>query len=106
MQSPPARALADYLLKDHKPYLRSGTLCGLDQPGAPGRGKGDGHASPVGASMRSGRALARTSSVAPDDERWRMASLVDRNSFWSSRGARRFQEHSTLPDRFNLYENC
>jgi len=33
MQSPPARARAESLLKDHNPWLRSGKPCGLDQPG-------------------------------------------------------------------------
>jgi hypothetical protein len=34
--------------------------------------------SPAGASMRSGRASARTSGVTPDDRRWQMSSLTDR----------------------------
>ena len=68
-----------------------------------GIGKSDGHASPAGASMRSGRASARST---PGNGRCRIASLADRNSFRSSREARCSQEHSTLPDRFNLCENC
>jgi len=56
-----------------KPWLRSGKPCGLDQPGAPGTGKGEGHASPAGASTRSGRALARTSESRPT--MGRMSSL-------------------------------
>ena len=86
-----------------KPWLRSGKPCGLDQPGAPGTGKGEGHASPAGASTRSGRTLARTTS---DDGRCQIASLVDRRSFWSSHRAHCSQEYSALPDGFNLCENC
>jgi hypothetical protein len=32
--------IAEYLFKDHKPYLRSGKPCGLDQPGAPRQREG------------------------------------------------------------------
>ena len=32
MQSPPARARAESLLKNRNPWLRSGKHCGLDQP--------------------------------------------------------------------------
>jgi hypothetical protein len=39
--------------------LKSGKPCGLDQPGVPGMGKSDGHASPAGASTRSGRACGK-----------------------------------------------
>jgi len=41
----------------------------------PAYGKDNRSASPAGASMRSGRALARTRGVTPDDGRWRMSSL-------------------------------
>ena len=56
-RSQPARARAESFLKDHKPWLRSGTPCGLDQPGTPGIGKGGGYASPAGASCAQGRLM-------------------------------------------------
>jgi len=66
-------------------------------------GKDNRYASPAGASMRSGRALARTNGVTPDDGRRRIASPVDRNSFRSPCGER--ERDCACPRRFNLYEN-
>jgi|GEM_PF-4504853 len=62
------------------------------------------HASPTGASMRSGRALARTSGVTPDDGRCRMSSLTDRRACRSPRRER--DGDCGRPRRFNLYEKC
>ena len=85
-----------------KPWLRSGKPCGLDQPGAPGTGKGEGHASPAGASTRSGRALARTSESRStmDDGAW---LLSDRHARRSPHWER--ARNCACPRRFNLYEN-
>jgi hypothetical protein len=60
----------------------------------------DGIASPAGASMRSGRALARTAVVRGGSTSMRTAI------FRSPRGACNSQECSTLSIRFNLGENC
>ena len=148
MQSPPARAMTDYVLKDHKPSVRQdeARLRGLYRiffkdhtPAAIGmqsplrlleckarlrgrescallqeerrrlrcarlrRAPRQRRSSPAGASTRSGRASAR---IMPDDGRWRITSLVDRNSFRSPCRARNPQERSTLSNWFNRCENC
>jgi hypothetical protein len=54
--------------------------------------------------MRSGRALARTSGVTPDNGRCRMSSLTDRRACRVA--AQERDGDCGRPRRFNLYEKC
>jgi len=101
-RSPHARAGADYFFKDHKPWLRSGKPCGLDYPGAPGIGKGDGHAAPQGLlRAQGGLSPARAESCPKTDDGG--CRLSDRDArqlpHWE------YESDCTCPRRFNRYEN-
>jgi hypothetical protein len=70
-------------------------------PAPVGRGKGDGHASPAGASTRSGRAFSPHTRIAPDNEQWRMASLRPPRTAVAALGRER---DCACPGRFNLHQ--
>ena len=118
-RSPPARVITDSFFKVHQPSaiqgkarLRGRESCALLQErerhhlrcARLRRAPRQRRSSPAGASTRSGRALARTNGVTPDDGQCRMSSLTDQHARRSPRGER--DGDGGRPRRFNLFENC